>query len=98
MAAAASCSWRERRRNPEDPQAVDLPPPTAPMLAQRLALALVTLVHKALDPGSEEEEAAAAAVAPRLLKEGCDVHGDDSKEEKEGGGAGFCGRPRLAER
>lgn len=95
MAAAASASsscssagafWRERRRDPEDPPAVDLPPSTAPGLAQRLAEALVTVVYKALDPGPEEDKAAAAVVvAPQLLKEG--------------GGAQFGGRrPRLAER
>lgn len=100
--SSAGASWRERRRDPDDPPAVDLPPSTAPVLAQRLAEALDTLVRKALDPGPEEKKAAAAVVAPRLLKEeeGYDAQGDDAEEEgKEGGSARFGGRrPRLAER
>lgn len=95
--AAASCSWRDRRRDPEDPPAVDLPRPTAPLLAQRLAEALSSVVLKALDPGPEEEKAA-AALASRLSKgKGREdaLGADDAEEEA---GARFCGRPRLAER
>lgn len=61
-------TWRERKRDPDDPPAVDVPSIKATLeAARRLADALVAMSNKALGPALERAEE--NAVAMRLGKE-----------------------------